>query len=317
MALVAACTGGGQDPGDATASASPSATTDVAAGGTDLDGADITVGSKDYDEQLVLSNISTIVLEAAGVNVIDRLDLGGTEAVRSALTGGQIDHYWEYTGIGWFMHLGKERPPPDPQEQWEQVRDGELANGVVWLTPAPFNNTYGIAFPRKAARRLGRPETLSDLGELVEDESDTATLCVEREFQSRRDGLPGMEEAYGFELPEDNVTTLDLGVVYSALSDRDPCNFGEVFTTDGRIAALDLEVLEDDLGFFPVYNATPVFTIDVYRQYGRALEDLFEPVAEALTQETMIELNKRLSSDGELPEDVARSFLTDNDLLPE
>jgi osmoprotectant transport system substrate-binding protein len=319
--FVAACGGGdqlesGDDEGGGGSSEGGSEGGELTAGTEALDGAQITVGSKDFDEQQVLGYISVTALEAAGASVDDQINLGGTDANRQALLSGQIQHYWEYTGTGWINHLGETDPIPDREEQYTAVRDRDLEeNDLVWLAPAPFNNTYGLAFRSEAAGDLGNPETLSDLGDLIENNPDQATLCVETEFESREDGLPGMEETYGYEFPGDGVTGLDTGVIYSAIDAGDPCNFGEIFTTDGRINALDLTVLEDDEAFFPLYNASPVFTRDIYEQYGEALEACFEPIAEALTQEEMTELNKRVSSDGERPQAVAESFLNDNDLL--
>jgi osmoprotectant transport system substrate-binding protein len=281
-------------------------------GGEDLDGASITVGSKDFDEQLVLGHISRILLEENGVDVTDEINLGGTDAARAALETGEIDHYWEYTGTAWISFFGEDEPIPDRVEQYEAVRDREAEeNGLYWLEPTPFNNTYGIAYQADAADDLGNPQTISDFFEIAEEDPDLATLCVESEFEARDDGLPGMEEHYGGEVPSGNVTVLDTGVVYSATADRDPCNFGEVFTTDGRIAALDLVVLEDDESFFPLYNVAPVFTEEVYAQYGQALIDLYEPVAAELDDDTMAQLNARVSADNEDPADVARDFLED------
>ena len=96
--------------------------------------------------------------------------------------------------------------------------------------------------------------TLSDLAELAKNKPEEATFCIESEFSARDDGWPGLQEAYGIELPQRNVKLVDLGVVYTETKKGEPCNFGEVFTTDGRIAALNLQVLEDDKHFFPVYN---------------------------------------------------------------
>ena len=319
--LAAACGGGDQlesgDGGEEAPTASGGSEGGELTAGTEaLDGAQITVGSKDFDEQQVLGYISVTALETAGATVDDQVNLGGTDANRQALLSGQIQHYWEYTGTGWINHLGETDPIPDREEQYNAVKERDLEeNNLVWLPPAPFNNTYGLAFRSEAAEELGNPETLSDLGPLIENEPDKATICVETEFESREDGLPGMEETYGYEFPQGGVTGLDTGVIYSAIDSGDPCNFGEIFTTDGRIAALDLTVLEDDESFFPLYNASPVFTRDVYEQYGEALEACFGPIAEALTQEEMTELNKRVSSDGERPQAVAESFLNDNDLL--
>jgi osmoprotectant transport system substrate-binding protein len=286
------------------------------AGGESLEGAEITVGSKDFDEQLILGNISKLALEDAGATVIDQINLGGTDAARAALTSGEIDHYWEYNGTAWISFFGNTDPIPDRIEQYEAVAEQDLEEeNLHWLAPANFNNTYGLAYLTSAAEDLGNPETLSDLGPLIENEPDKATLCVESEFPAREDGLPGMEETYGYEFPGDNVTVLDTGVVYNSTANRDPCNFGEVFTTDGRVAALDLTVLEDDEGFFPLYNPSPIFVDEVFSQYGQALEELFNPISEALTQEVMTEMNAQVSAEGQRPEDVAQEFLESNSLI--
>lgn len=317
--LLGACAGedfdgGGSD--DTDTDGGDAAAGPVEPGDADLDGATITVGSKDFDEQLVLGHISQLLLEDAGAEVIDQINLGGTDAARAALESGEIDHYWEYNGTAWISFFGETEPIADRVEQYEVVRDRDAEErGLYWLTPSEFNNTYAIAYQADAADDLGNPETLSDLGDLIADDPDTATLCVESEFASRDDGLPGMEEHYGYEFPGGNVTTLDTGVVYTATAERDPCNFGEVFITDGRVTALDLTVLEDDQGFFPLYNASPVFVEDTYSEYGQTLEDLFTPVAEALDNDTMAELNARVSDAGERPAAVAQDWLTENGFI--
>ncbi len=284
--------------------------------GSGLDGASITVGSKDFDEQKILGYIAVAALENAGADVTDQINTGGTDVTRAALTGGEIDMYWEYNGTAWISFFKETDPIPDRIEQYEVVRDRDLEeNDLVWLEPANFNNTYGIAFPTEAADDLGNPETISDLGTLIEEEPDKATLCVENEFSARDDGLPGMEEAYGFEFPNDNVSVLDTALVYTQADQRDPCNFGEVFTTDGRISGLDLTVLEDDEGFFPLYNPSPVFRAEVYNEYGDALDAIFNPISEALTDEEMTMLNEAVSVNLEQPEAVAEEWLMEQGLI--
>lgn len=281
-----------------------------------LDGASITVGSKDFDEQLILGTISKLALENAGADVTDEINTGGTDVTRAALTSGEIDTYWEYNGTAWISFFKETEPIADRIEQYEVVRDRDLEeNDLHWLQPADFNNTYALAYASEAAEDLGSPETLSDLGALIESDPDSATLCVESEFSARDDGLPGMEETYGFEFPKDNVTVLDTAIVYSATAKRDPCNFGEVFTSDGRISSLDLTVLEDDEGFFPLYNPSPVFTDEVYSEYSEELDAIFDPISAALTQEEMTALNERVSVDLELPEDVAEDWMSENGFI--
>lgn len=297
LAVVAAgCGGGGGE----------------SASGADLSDASFTVGSKDFTEQLVLGYITVEALEAAGANVTDQVGLAGTDAVRQALLNSEIDMYWEYTGTVWINHLGETEPVPDPQEQYEQAKAAdEEENNITMLEPAPFNNTYGIALRSDAVEELGT-ETISDIGTLLEENPDEATICVESEFNSRDDGLPGMEEAYGFEFPDNNVSLFDTGVVYDRTAAGDPCNFGEVFETDGRIAALDLTVLEDDQDFFPVYNPAVNMRMETFEEHGEQLGEVFNPIAAALDTETMSNLNARVDVDGELPEDVAADWLQEN-----
>jgi glycine betaine/choline ABC-type transport system substrate-binding protein len=165
-----------------------------------LEGADFTVGSKDFDEQLILGNISLLLLEDAGASVTDEINVGGTDTTRAALESEEIDHYWEYNGTAWISFFGETDPIIDPIEQYEVVRDRDLEeSGLVWLAPTPFNNTYGIAMSQEAYDELGT-DTISEMGALLEDDPGSVTLCVESEFNVRDDGLPGLEEHYGFEI---------------------------------------------------------------------------------------------------------------------
>lgn len=278
-----------------------------------LEGATFTVGSKDFDEQLVLGNISKALLEDAGATVEDQINIGGTDAARAALTSDAIDHYWEYNGTAWISFFQETEAIPDPIGQYEAVAERDLAeNDLVWLEPAGFNNTYGLAFRSEAAEELGNPESFSDLAGLDPSE---LTLCIESEFAVRDDGLPGLRDTYELDLQDDNVTVLDTGIVYTSTDAGEPCNFGEIFTTDGRISSLDLTLLEDDQNFFPLYNASPVFTESSFEPYGETLRELYAPVTDALTQDVMTQLNARVSADGERPEQVATSWLEENGFI--
>jgi osmoprotectant transport system substrate-binding protein len=280
----------------------------------ELSGLDIAVGSKAFTEQEILGQIAILTLENAGANVTDETGLAGTEVARQALEAGEIGAYWEYTGTGWINFLGETEPIPDPQEQYRAVAERDLEeNNIRWLEPGSANNVYGIAVRSEAQEELG-VEKISDFRTLIAERPEDATLCIASEFATRNDGLPGMEEAYGFEFPEENISQLDEGVIYNATDTGDPCNFGEVFRTDGRITGLDLALLEDDDEFFPIYN--PSFTVreEVFDQYPQ-LEDIFGPISAALTNETLQEMNAAVDVDGELEEDVAEQFLRDNGFI--
>lgn len=278
-----------------------------------------TVGSKDFTEQLILGQIAVQALQATGADVDDQTGLAGTDAARAALVNGDIDMYWEYSGTNWINHLGNTDPVFPSEAQYEAAKEAELEeNNIVLLDRAPFNNTYALAMREEAPEEvppLQDVSTLSDIGPLIENNPDAATICVESEFRSRDDGLPGMEETYGYEFPDDNVFLFDTGVVYDRTDAGDPCNFGEVFTTDGRIAALDLTLLEDDQDFFPIYNPAINTRQEVYQENQEGLNNTFTPVAEAIDTEAMQQLNRSVDVDGELPEDVAEQWLTDQGFI--
>lgn len=135
--------------------------------GIDLSGASLTVGSKEFTEQLILGHITKLALEEAGAEVHEQIGLVGSTAVREALTSGEIDLYWEYLGTGWITYLGNESGIPDAQEQYEAVRDADAANGITWLEPAPFNDTYAIAMTEERAEELDISR-ISQIRDLIE-----------------------------------------------------------------------------------------------------------------------------------------------------
>jgi osmoprotectant transport system substrate-binding protein len=283
------------------------------AGSSALEGASIGVGSKEFTEQQVLGQITVAVLENAGVKVDDQTGLAGSVAARKALESGDIDMYWEYTGTNWLTYLKKTKPIPDSQAQYDAVANAEAKNGIVLFDPAPANNTYAFAVREEAAADLG-VKTISDFKTLIAQRPDDATLCVGEEFTSRDDGLPGVEKTYGIKFPPANVTKVDEGIIYTQVDKGDKCNFGEVFITDGRIAANGLTVIEDDKSFFPKYNPALNVRKEVADKYPE-LADLFNPIAAKLDNATLQKLNAQVDVDG-IPEDeVAKQWLEDNGFL--
>ncbi len=283
--------------------------------GTQRD-AQFAVGSEGFTEQEVLGNIAIQVLEAADATVVDRTGLGGNEAVRQALESGEIDLYWEYTATGWLVHLSETSSIPDPQKQYEAVAREDLKeNDIRWLDPAPGNDTYAIAASEKTVRDLG-VETISDLGRLIKDRPEEATLCLNNEddFRTRFDGLPGLERAYGFQFPEENLIEMSVDAVYDATDEAEICNFGVVFTTSGFIRELDLRLLEDEEDFFAVYNPALTVREDVYSQYPQ-LREIFVPISEKLDTETLRKLNYAVDVEGESPEKVAQTWLRENGFI--
>ncbi len=284
--------------------------------GVDLSGASFTVGSKEFTEQLILGQMTLQLLDNAGANVKDETGITGTTNVRKALTSGQIDMYWDYTGTGWAELLGNEPADAAPEEQqlFDDVAAEDLKkNNIKWFALTSANDTYAIATSQETSDSLG-VTSLSDLAKVANDSPSDATMCAASEFIDRSDGLPGVEKAYGFTFPRDGLTEVDLGIVFTQVPKGDPCKFGEVFATDGRIPANQMVVLEDDKNYFVKYDLALTINNDVYTKYPQ-LEDLFNPVAEALTTEELQKLNAQVDVDGLPVEQVAQKWLQDKGFI--
>lgn len=276
-------------------------------GQTPLAGAKISVTSKSFSEGILLGKISTTILQAAGAEITDLTNAPGSMSSRQAMVSGAADVSWEYTGTIWVSYLGQTETISDSSALWTRVRDAERANGIEVLTPAPFNNTYAFAVTPAQKTQLNL-NTLSDLFRLPPAQR---SLCVDPEFQSRPDGLGRLLEKYevplGSGTPANSVTTMDAGVIYSAVS-GDTCLAGDVYATDGRIRKLGLQLLEDDRKFFLPYDGVPEVRTDALTKYP-AIKDVLAKVSRLLTNETMQELNGQIDIEGRDPADVAAAWL--------
>jgi osmoprotectant transport system substrate-binding protein len=273
----------------------------------ELSGVAISVGSKDFTENQVLGYLAEIALDAAGAEVRDMTNIQGSNSSRQALITGDVDVSWDYTGTGWISYLGNTDPIPEERAQYEAVRDADLArNGLVWLEYSAVNNTYAFAVTRSYASTHGL-RTTSEMVELLKRDPAQGVFCLETEFASRNDGFPGVAGAYGFDAKAMRVKTFGIGTIYTATA-QGLCNFGEVFTTDGRIQGLDLVVLEDDRKFFPQYNAAVVLRQDFHTAHPRVAEVL-APIAAALDNDTVRALNAEVDVAGRDPAAVARDWM--------
>ena len=226
---------------------------------------------------------------------------------------GEIDVSPEYNGTGWTVHLGNQDPSSDPVELFEVTAEQDLAdNQIQWVGSSSFNNTYGFAANGTLVEENGGPFDVQGMFDYVAANPD-AIVCMESEFPDRPDGLILFEDATGVTIPQDQVQILDTGLIYTETANG-ACQFGEVFTTDGRIAALDIELVEDP-GVSILYNASYTFRDDVFQEHADTYTEIAEAILEPLTQEKMAELNATVDVDGEDAEDVAAQFLADNGLL--
>ncbi|GAC70175.1 glycine betaine ABC transporter substrate-binding protein [Gordonia soli] len=282
-----------------------------------LEGVPLVVTSKSFTEGVLLGKITATYLAAAGAKVSDLTGAPGSASSRQAQLNGDADILWEYTGTGWVNYHNETETISDPQELYTKVRDIEKAdNNLDWLPPANFNDTYAFGASTPTAERL-KVKSLSDVAKLpVADR----TFCVDDEFFSRSDGFVPMLEKYGIPygqpngVPAGNVTRMDAGVVYTSTAKSAPCNFGMIYTTDGRVKNLKLVTLEDDKKFFLPYSGSTVVRAPVL-EANPEIATLMATISERLTDPLMQELNGRVDIDGEDPAEVAYDWLKSEGLV--
>lgn len=282
--------------------------------GEPLKGAQLTVTSKSFTEQLILGAIMGIAFEAAGADVIDRTGIQGSIGSREAVRKGDADAGYEYTGTAWITYLGRSKPITDPQQQWEAVKKEDAKNGLVWLPPSKLDNTYALAMNQENAKKYGT-KTTSDVAKLAKSDPGAVKLCVEVEFANRADGLPGMQKAYGMNVPARNITQMDTGIIYTQTA-KGNCTYGEVFTTDGRIKSMNLAVMDDDRKFFPNYNAAPMINAKSLKEWP-AIAEVLNPVTAKLNNSVAQALNAKVDVDGEDPHQVALDWLVEEGFVKE
>ena len=280
--------------------------------------AQVVVSSKIDTEGGVLGNIIMQVLQDNDIPVTDRIQLGGTPIVREAITAGEIDIYPEYTGNAAFFFDRADEPVWNDAESAyaEAAKLDSEANQIVWLTPSPANNTWGVAIRNDVAEANGL-STFSDFAEWVSNGGEVK-LAASAEFVNSPAALPKFQEVYGFALSPDQLVTLSGGdtaaTIAAAAQQTNGVNAAMVYGTDGGIAPSGLTVLEDDKGVQPIYQPTPIIREEVLQEYPQ-IEDLLKPVFEGLTLEVLQELNGRVQVGGEAAASVATDYLTQNGFL--
>jgi osmoprotectant transport system substrate-binding protein len=301
LVLLAACGNVGSSGGSG-----PSAGDDGGGGGPT-----ITVGSKNFTEQYVLGELYAQALEANGFNVEKKLDLGSAAIADKALQNGQIDLYPEYTGTALVEIFKQSEQPKTPEATYQKAKQlyAERDPADTMLTPAPFNNTYGI-FVRKEVAEQRNLQTLADLAEA----SPELTFVCFSEFLKRSDGIPNMQKNYeGLEFGDVKIVNSIGGPIYQGVLQGE----GEVgvgFTTDSQLASDELVVMEDQKNIWPFYYPAPVIRSDVLEENPK-VEEALNSVSESLDADTMRQLNAQVDIEQEDPKDVAKEHLEEESII--
>jgi osmoprotectant transport system substrate-binding protein len=272
----------------------------------------VRVGSKIDTEGALLGQLILQALEANGVKTENRLQLGATKIVRTALVAGEIDIYPEYTGNGAFFFADEKNPVwKNAQAGFERVRglDAEK-NRLVWLAPSPANNTWAIAIRRDVAS-ANKLKSLADFGKWV-TAGGKFKLAASAEFIERPDALPAFQAAYGFKLTQAQIVTLAGGdtavTVRAAAEQTSGVNGAMAYGTDGPVAALGLVILDDPKHVQPIYAPAPVVRAEVLARWPK-IRDALAPVFNALDTATLQTLNARIALEGQDAKQVAAAWL--------
>ncbi|MFQ5931094.1 MAG: glycine betaine ABC transporter substrate-binding protein [Nitrospiraceae bacterium] len=267
----------------------------------------VRIGTKNFTEQLILGELMAQLIEAhTHLAVERRFNLGGTMICHGALQSREIDLYPEYTGTGLTAIL-KQQVVSDPDEAYRIVaREYRRRFDAQWLAPFGFNNTYAITIRQADAKAWGLSK-ISDLADIAK----ALRAGFTSEFSERPDGYPGLRRVYGFAFKE--VVDLDPAIMYQAVG-KEEVDVICAFATDGRIAAFNLQPLEDDRKFFPPYYAAPVVRSKVLKEHPE-LRKALQPLAGLMDDATMQRLNYEVDEKKRAPRDVAREFLTSRGLF--
>ncbi len=222
----------------------------------------ITVASKIDTEGALLGQMIIALLKKNGFKVVDKTEFGPTPLVRKAIINGQIDIYPEYTGNGgFFFNISSMNIWKNAQKGYQKVKELDLSkNNIVWLKPAPANNTWAMAI-RGDLSKTENVYTLEDFANYV-NRGGNVKVAGSEEFVNRPDALPSFQKAYGFKLKKDQLLVLSGGntaqTEKAAAQRISGVNTAMAYGTDGALAALGLHVLTDTKGVQPFYGPAPV-----------------------------------------------------------
>jgi len=266
----------------------------------------IVVGSKNYNEQIILGNMVASLIEHKTKYKVERkFNLGGTAVIFNAMKSKNLDCYVEYTGTGLITIL-KKPSMSDPAKVYNIVKTDFAKNyGIELMKPIGFNNAYIIAV-NKALAKKNNLKTVSDLVKIA----PTLNAGFTMEFTNRPDGYPGLQKKYNMNFK--SVKGIDGGLRYTAL-DKNETQVLDANSTDGLLQKFDLALLKDDKNFFPPYNPVPVVREDSLKKFP-GLKEVLLLLQGKVNDQEMQKLNLK-ADNGEDPQKVAEDFLRSKKLI--
>lgn len=269
----------------------------------------VTVGSKDFTENILLGEmVAQVVEKNTDLKVERKLNLGGTKVNFDGVKSGDLDMYVDYDGTGYSVHLGHKDPITEPDKIFSQVKqEFEQKFSLTWSQPFGFNNTYALAMPRKLAEQYNI-KTYSDLAK----HSDKFVFGTTNEFIGRKaDGYDPLVKTYGYKFKD--VKKMTAGLRYKAI-EQNEIQVMDAYATDGKLKEFDMVILEDDKKFFPPYNGAVVIRMETVQKYPSVMEAIHK-LSGKLNDEKMQELNYLVDVKGKSVEEVAGQFLAAEGLI--
>jgi osmoprotectant transport system substrate-binding protein len=305
LALTFAACGGDDDDDTGAETTGGDTSANLIESNPDNSGVSLTIGSKNFTEQIVLGEIYAQALAAAGYDVSTDLNLGDEQVALKALKSGDISGYPEYTSTALtsFFDFAPEDVPGDAQQAYEESKDDFTNEGLVSYPPTPFSSANAVGLLTSTADDLGAT-TISDL----EGESQDLTLYGSPECRQRIDCLVGLEKYYGLEFK--SFTPIDIGLRYEVL-DKGDADLSILFTTDAQlfVEPEKYTILEDDKQVLPAGNVIFIASQQAADEAGSDFATTIESVQQNLTLPVMQELNARVDIDKEKPEQAAQEYL--------
>ena len=277
----------------------------------------VTIGSKIDTEGALLCAMTKLMLTREGFTVNDKCSTGATNVVREALLQGEIDMYPEYTGNVIYLFEGVDPTiANDAAAAFAKANELDAANNIVWLQPAPANNTWAIAVPQTLAEAEGLA-TMADLATYINEGGDFK-LAASQEFVDRDDALKAFETVYGFDVTDEQLVILPGGnttqTETAAAQGTSGVNAAMAYGTDGAIADLGLVALTDPEGAVAVYQPAITIRKEVL-DANPNIQEILEPVFAGLDEATLSRLNGEIAISGAPAEDVARAYLIEAGFL--